>query len=107
MIMLLALACSAAAQEAGKIVSIVGKAEVLQAGEWQRARLAQGLSVEEVIRTGPGSRVAILLANESQIKVNANSTLEMKQIGPSPGQPIPAGGGFLQMQTLINLLSGE
>jgi tetratricopeptide (TPR) repeat protein len=105
--LLLLLVHPATAQEVGRIVSIVGRAEISQAGEWRRATVGQALSLGDVIRTGLGSRVAVLLADESQVKVNANSTLEMKQTGPSPGQPTPAGGGFLQKQTLIDLLNGE
>jgi tetratricopeptide (TPR) repeat protein len=105
LIVLLLPARSATAQEAGTIVSIVGKAEVFRAGQWQLAKLRQSLLPEDVVRTGPGSRVAILLADESQIKVNANSTLAIKQIGPSPGRPVPAALGLLQ--TILNLLSGE
>jgi tetratricopeptide (TPR) repeat protein len=105
MIVLLLPARSATAQEAGMIASIVGKAEIFRAGQWQPAKLRQSLLPEDVVRTGPGSRVAILLGDESQIKVNANSTLAIKQIGPSPGRPVPAALGLLQ--TILNLLSGE
>jgi tetratricopeptide (TPR) repeat protein/outer membrane receptor protein involved in Fe transport len=105
MIVLLLPARSVTAQEAGTIVSIVGKAEVFRAGRWQPAMLRQSLLPEDVVRTGPGSRVAILLVDESQIKVNANSTLAIKQVGPRPGRPVPAALGLLQ--TILNLLSGE
>lgn len=95
----------ATAQEAGTIASIVGKAEVFRAGQWQPAKLRQSLVPGDVVRTGPGSRVAILLADESPIKVNANSMLEIKQVGPPPGKPIPV--AFRLLQTVLNLLSGE
>lgn len=104
-ILLLVPVRPAMAQAAGKIVSIVGKAEVFRAGESQPARLQQDLLPGDVVKTGLGSRVAILLADESQIKVNANSSLEIKQIGPPPGRPVPAALGLLQ--TILNLLSGE
>ena len=104
-ILLLVPVRPAMAQAAGKIVSIVGKAEVFRAGQWQPARLEHDLMPGDIVRTALGSRVAILLADESQIKVNANSSLEIKQVGPRPGKPIPAALGLLQ--TILNLLSGE
>jgi tetratricopeptide (TPR) repeat protein len=105
MIVLLLPARSTTAQEEGTIASIVGEAEVFRAGQWQPAKLRQSLLPGDVVKTGPGSRVAILLGDESQIKVNANSTLEIKQVGPPPGRPIPV--AFRLLQTILNLLSGE
>ncbi len=102
---ILLIARSATAQEAGRIVSIVGKAEVVRTGQSQPAKVGQGLLPGDMIRTGRGSRIAILLADESQIKVNANSTLEIKQVAPPPGKPVPAAVGLLR--TIIKLLSGE
>ncbi|MFQ5840301.1 MAG: FecR domain-containing protein, partial [Candidatus Methylomirabilales bacterium] len=86
-------------------MSIVGRAEVLRASQAQPASLGQGLLPGDVIRTGPGSRVAILLADESQIKLNANSTLEIKQVGAPPGRPVPAAVGLLH--TILKLFNGE
>ncbi len=102
---ILLIARSATAQEVGRIVSIVGKAEVVRAGQPQPAKVGQGLLPGDMVRTGRGSRVAILLADESQIKVNANSTFEIKQAGPPPGKPIPAAVGLLR--TILHLLGGE
>ncbi|MFQ5804375.1 MAG: FecR domain-containing protein, partial [Candidatus Methylomirabilales bacterium] len=105
LILLLLNASPAAAQEAGRIVSIVGKAEVYRAGQWQPARLHQGLLPGDMVRPARGSRVAILLADESQIKVNANSTLELKEIPPPRGKPVSVAAGLLK--TILNLFSGE
>jgi tetratricopeptide (TPR) repeat protein len=105
LILLLLTANLATAQESSKIVSIVGKAEVLRAGQWQPAGLHQDLLPGDVVRPGPGSRVAILLADKSMIKVNANSTLELKQVAPAPGTSVPVAVGLLQ--TILNLFSGE
>jgi ferric-dicitrate binding protein FerR (iron transport regulator) len=61
-------------------MSIVGTAEVLRKERWQSVSLHEALLPGDVVRTGPGSRVAVLLADGSQIKVNANSQLLLKQV---------------------------
>lgn len=93
------------AQEAGMIVSVVGRVEVFRVQQWQTVGLRHILIPGDVVRTGPGSRAAILLSDESQIKVNANSILEIKEVMPPPGRSTRAAVGPLQ--TILNLLRGE
>jgi tetratricopeptide (TPR) repeat protein len=102
LIFLLVAACPALAQEAGKIMSIVGTAEVLRQERWQAVSLYEVLQAGEAVRTGPGSRMAVLLADGSQIKVNANSHLELKQVAP-PVRKV----GMEVLRTLLRLFSGE
>jgi FecR-like protein len=80
LIVLFVVACPALAQEVGKIMSIVGTAEVLRKEQWQSVSLYETLQAGDVVRTGPGSRLAVLLADGSQLKVNANSQLLLKQV---------------------------
>ena len=80
LIFFLVVAYPALAQEVGKIMSIVGTAEVLRKEQWQSVSLHEALQPGDVVRTGPGSRVAVLLADGSQLKVNANSRLLLKQV---------------------------
>jgi tetratricopeptide (TPR) repeat protein len=101
-IFFLVTACPAAAQEAGRVVSLQGAVEVLRAGQWQPVKLEEALMPGEVVRTRAGSRVAVQLADESQLKVNANSQLELKQVAP-PVRKV----GMEVLQTLLRLLSGE
>jgi tetratricopeptide (TPR) repeat protein len=63
------------------------------------------LAPGDVVRTGPRSRAAILLSDDSQIKVNANSTLEITAVMPPLGRPTRAAVGPLE--TILNLLKGE
>ncbi|MDE2179680.1 MAG: tetratricopeptide repeat protein, partial [candidate division NC10 bacterium] len=95
----------AMAQEAGTIVSVVGRVEVFRARQWQPVGLRYALAPGDVVRTGPGSRAAILLSDDSQIKVNANSALEITAVMPPLGKPTRAAVGPLQ--TILNLLKGE
>lgn len=105
LMLLLVAVHPAAAQGVGKIVSIVGKVEIVRAGQGRPAQVGQDLLPGDVVETGPGSRAAILLADESQIKVNANSTVELKQAAPPPGIPAPVAVSLLQ--TILDLLNGE
>ena len=102
LIFLLMAACPALAQEVGKIMSMVGTAEVLRQERWQSVSLHEALQPGDVVRTGPGSRVAVLLADGSQLKVNANSQLLLKQVA-SPTRHVARE----MMSSLLRLFSGE
>ncbi|WP_337289029.1 tetratricopeptide repeat protein, partial [Candidatus Methylomirabilis sp.] len=86
-------------------MSVVGRVEVFRLQQWQPVGLRHGLIPGDVVRTGPGSRVAILLSDESQIKINANSTLEITEVMSPPGKATRAAAG--PVQTILNLLKGE
>ncbi len=102
LIFFLVVACPALAQEVGKIMSLVGTAEVLRQERWQSVSLHEALLPGDVVRTGPGSRLAVLLADGSQLKVNANSQLLLKQVA-SPTRRV----AMRLMQSLLRLFSGE
>jgi tetratricopeptide (TPR) repeat protein len=102
MLLWLVIAGPVLAEEAGWVVSIVGRAEVLRARQWQPVKLGEALMPREVVRTRAGSRVAVQLADKSQLKINANSHLELKQVAP-PVRKV----GMEVLQTLLRLLSGE
>jgi tetratricopeptide (TPR) repeat protein len=102
LIFLLMAACPALAQEVGKVMSIVGTAEVLRKERWQSVSLHETLQAGDIVRTGPGSRVAVLLADGSQLKVNANSQLLLKQVA-SPTRHV----AMQLIQSLLRLFRGE
>jgi len=108
MVLLLVLlpVCPALAQQAGQVVSALGAVEVLRAGRWQPVGTGESLAEGEAVRTGVGSRAAVLLASGTQIKLNARSQLELKQIAPQPE------GGFIStaaqaLQSILRVLGGE
>ena len=72
-----------------KLVAVSGAVEVVRAGRPAPGRALQALEPGDIIRTGPDGRGAILLAEESQIKVNVNSALEVRDVGPPPGGIAP------------------
>ena len=98
--------CPALAQEAGGIVSVLGTVEVLRGGRWQAINAGGALAVGEVLRTGEGSRVAILLANGTQLKLNARSQLELKQVSPPPSEGFAPAAAQV-VQGILRVLGGE
>ena len=88
----------------GEIVSVLGAVEVLREGRWRTTEVGATLVVGETVRTGADGRLALQLANGTQLKLNANSQLELKQIVPSGG-PAPAATGIVQ--NILRLLGGE
>ena len=93
------------AQDAGEVVSIQGSAEVLRDGRWQPLRSGEALAPGEIVRTGEGSRAAIQLTSGTQIKLNARSQLELKQIAPPVEGFVPTAAQALH--SLLRVLSGE
>ena len=87
------------------MVSVLGTAEVLRGGRWQPINAGGALAGGEVVRTGAGSRVAVLLANGSQLKLSANSQLELKQIGPPAEGFLPTAARVVQ--SILRVLEGE
>ncbi len=88
----------------GEIVSVLGAVEVLREGRWRTAEVGATLAAGDAIRTGADGRLALQLVNGSQLKLNANSRLELKQIAPSEGLA-PASTGVAQ--SILRLIGGE
>ncbi len=78
------LAPSVYGQAAGTLVSAQGTVEVAQP-DWAPARVNQELQAGAQVRTGQRSRAAILLADETQIKLGPSSQMELRAARPSGG----------------------
>ena len=97
---------------AGKLIYIQGQVAIRRggAGESVAAQINQPLYQGDEIATGPASRAAILSLDESQIKLNENTTLFLRSVAPSPrlrlADTIP---GALESvpRSLYKLLKGE
>lgn len=87
---------AAAGESVGKIVNLFGQVSIKAGGtgKWEPARLNQVLAAGDAIQTGPASGAAILCLDESQMKLNENTSLELRQVAASPrlrlGDVIPA-----------------
>lgn len=75
----------ALAEDVGEIVSALGTVEVLRQGRWQPVATGEKVAAGEAIKTGEGSRIALQLVNGAQLKINANSQLELKHIVSQEG----------------------
>ena len=64
---------------AGKVVSVQNQVEARN-GDWTPARTDQELVTGMAVRTMRKSRAVLLLADETQLKLNANSYLELKAV---------------------------
>ena len=100
-IMLLVAGSPVSAQTVGETVSVLGKAEVMRDGRWQELNPGGMLEAGEVVQTGDGSRLAIQLADGPQIKLNANSRLELKD----KGGIAPVSTSVVQI--ILRLIKGE
>ncbi|OGI20370.1 MAG: hypothetical protein A3B68_02470 [Candidatus Melainabacteria bacterium RIFCSPHIGHO2_02_FULL_34_12] len=88
---------------AGRIISLSGDVTVAKNGTQSKAKPFQELTPGDVITTGVNSRAAILLRDESLIKLNSNSQITIKNVIPSV-KPVLAGP---QEKTQIKNNNGE
>jgi tetratricopeptide (TPR) repeat protein len=70
---------------AGKLIYLQGNVVVAAAGSqnWQKAEVNRNLFHGDAVQTGPDSRAAILCLDESQLKLNENTLLVIKNVAPS------------------------
>jgi tetratricopeptide (TPR) repeat protein/ferric-dicitrate binding protein FerR (iron transport regulator) len=101
------LPAAALAQVSAKILSIQGRVEVEQS-PWAPASVNQVLKIGASIRTGDQSRAVILLADETQIKINSNSQLTLRDVRQTSSLLVRvAQAAARQDQSSMNLLKGE
>jgi len=82
-----------------EIVSIEGSGEFrADAGRaWQRAQVKQELFPGQFVRAGELSRIGLAFIDQSQIRINQNTVLQIKEVAA------PGSGS----QTVLGLLSGQ
>lgn len=97
---------SAAQERAGRFISVQGQIEVLRDRQRLPASVHLALQAGDVIRSGVSSRAAILLADGTQLKLGANSTMQIMHISSrrlGKVTPVAAGG----VRTLLQFFVGE
>ncbi len=103
--------CICFAQTAGKIISLQGRAEVRKAGTtpWLPAANLQVLDNGDTIRTLAQSRAIVLLADETQLKLNAGTTLELRSVRQSSSLITRVVQTSISQsnQSLLNLAGGQ
>jgi hypothetical protein len=89
---------AATASKSAEIVSLEGRGDfrVDAAQAWRAALVKQELLPGQFVRTGELSRMGLSFADQSQIRINQNTLLQIKEVAA------PGSGG----QTVLGLLSG-
>ncbi|HEY2931729.1 MAG TPA: tetratricopeptide repeat protein [Acidobacteriota bacterium] len=109
--LVLPLFCAtAAADVAGKLISVQGTVEVQPAGQprWVAGISNQILNAGDILRTGRQSRAVVLLADETQLKLNANTQLQLNAVRQTSNLLVRlALSGARADQSILNLATGE
>jgi len=113
-LMVLSAAATAAPIDAvAEIVSLQGNGEYREAAEprWREARVRQQLAQGNFVRTGDSSRMAVLLADQTQVRLAANSMIQIKQVGDNRDRGTvinqSAGRSWTQSKNVPNKLTVE
>ena len=74
---------------AAEILNLQGSGEQRAAGapEWAPARVSQALAAGDFVRTGDSSRMALLFADQTQVRLHQNTVLQVKAVA-SAAQPV-------------------
>ena len=77
-----------AAGAAAEIIDLQGQGDqrTASAAEWRPARQAQMLSAGDFVRTRDAARMALVFADETQLRLHQNTVLQVKTIATA-GQP--------------------
>lgn len=70
-----------------EIVSLIGKGEsrATARDDWKPAAIKQRLDPGAYVRTGDLSQMALLLRDQTQLRLNQNSMVQIKEVSPSGG----------------------
>jgi tetratricopeptide (TPR) repeat protein len=101
-----AVSAQAWAQVGAKILSIQGTVEVSMS-PWTPAVVNQILTPGAAIRTGAQSRAVILLADETQIKLNGSSQMVIREVRQSSTLLTRVANTVASNQSALSLLRGE
>jgi Flp pilus assembly protein TadD len=67
------------------VLEVQGKAEFsTDSARWQAVKTGQKLEPGQSVRTGRASRLALLLSDRTQIRLNENTELDIEAVGPAP-----------------------
>lgn len=105
------LACAAA--PAAEVISLQGKGEWRreQERDWREAKVKLGLDAGNFVRTLDLSRMGLLFADQTQIRLNQNSMMQIKQTGEGKERRttinLPAGRSWIQSKQVPDRLFME
>ena len=86
--LLFAMLGARAAERAAEIVSVQGQGESRpsESAPWKPATARQELFALEFVRTGAYSRMGLLFADQTQVRLAEKTVMQIKAAAPSPGQ---------------------
>ncbi len=102
-----------AAAPPAEIISVQGKGEYRDANAttWKDAIVRQPVAAGNFIRTGDASRIAVLLADQTQLRLAANSMIQIKEVGDGKDKDTvlkqSAGRSWTQSKSVPNRLTVE
>jgi Flp pilus assembly protein TadD len=78
---------SAEERSVGKIVHLRPEVEILRASGkiWEKAVVGRSLGPGDAVRTGPEGRAAVLMADETLLRLNGATQVTMAEVAPSAG----------------------
>lgn len=84
----LAIAAAPAHAYDAEVISVIskGEARATTRDDWKPATIRQQLNAGAFVRTGDLSQMALLLRDQTQLRLNQNSMLQIKEVSPS-GEP--------------------
>jgi len=94
------LASPAFANDA-EVVSLAGKGEARETGtgDWRPAMVKQRLKGGAFVRTGDGSTMALLMSDQTQLRLNQNSLLQIKESAAGAPTRLELKGGRAWMNS--------
>jgi Flp pilus assembly protein TadD len=104
--------CNCAALASGaEIVDLIGRGDFkqAQAGDWHQASIRQQLDGGAYVRTGDLSQMAVLLRDHTQLRLNQNSILQIRELaaGGTPTRlDLSAGRAWMQAKSRPAAASG-
>jgi hypothetical protein len=90
------LSCNAADAADAEVVMLIGKADTrrIDTGEWQPLKLKQEVPSGASVRTGQASQVALLLKDQTQLRLSERSVFNLRAIGT-------------EQETALDLVAGK
>ena len=65
-----------------EVIQVIGKAEVRETAGWQPVQSGQKVNAGAFVRTDEYGQVALLLRDDTQVRINQTSLLQIKEVSP-------------------------
>lgn len=91
-----------------EVIYVTGQAYVREATKWEPVKEKQQLNAGAALRTGPFGQVALLLRDNTQLRVNQNSELTIKAVEPNgtTAVELDKGHAWAQAKRFLRTVTG-